>query len=138
MSHNIKPYHSSSNIYPVATSISQGRNINKALIIKYIQSCLSTISCSPTKSNACSCNYAWLTSLTSLYHNISAPMHQYMFVFICMFILLNACSCNYAWLTSLISLYHNISAPMHQYMFVFICMFILFIQDINSNNQINK
>ena len=34
------------------------------------------------KSNACSCNYAWLTSLTSLHHNTSAPMHQCMFKFL--------------------------------------------------------
>ena len=30
--HSIKPYHSSSKIYPRAVSISQGENINKALI----------------------------------------------------------------------------------------------------------
>ena len=34
--HSITPYHSSSNIYPWAASTSQNRNINKALIIKYI------------------------------------------------------------------------------------------------------
>jgi len=45
-----------------------------------------SLPCSSTKSNACSCNYAWLTSLR---HNTSAPMHQYMFKFSWMFMWFN-------------------------------------------------
>ena len=37
--------------------------------------CSSTMSCSSSKPNACSCDYAWLTSLTSLHHSTYASMH---------------------------------------------------------------
>jgi len=40
---------------------------------------------SSTKLNACSCNYAWLISLTLFHHNTSALMHQCMFKFFWMF-----------------------------------------------------
>ena len=83
--HNIKLYHSSNNIYPRTASISQYSSINKAFtwstFIMFINQGSSP--CSSTKSNAYSCNYAWLTSLTSYHHSTCVLMH--VDIFICVF-----------------------------------------------------